>query len=108
MGTHQEKREVLRRMFQERGFVVGDGLKYGVDLLLYTDCPSKVHSRYGILIDRRHTLLDIVGVQRTCASVNKALVVVFFDGLDVQMVSAERMELSGGGDRSLAARSPGT
>ncbi|ADM11225.1 tRNA-intron endonuclease [Encephalitozoon intestinalis ATCC 50506] len=97
METHREKRETLKRMFQEEGFVVGDGLKYGVDLLLYTDSPSKVHSKYGVLIDRKHSLLDIVGVQRTCTSVNKILIVVFFDGAEVRMVSVERMELGGGG-----------
>ncbi|AFM97979.1 putative tRNA-intron endonuclease [Encephalitozoon hellem ATCC 50504] len=93
MKTHQEKREVLKRMFEEEGFVVGDGLKYGVDLLLYTDKPSRVHSKYGILIDRRHSFLDIVGAQRTCTSVNKTLVVVFFEGCKVRMMSVERMEL---------------
>lgn len=93
MKTHQEKREALRRMFEEEGFVVGDGLKYGVDLLLYTDKPSRVHSRYGVLIDRRHSLLDVVGAQRTCTSVNKTLVVVFFEGCNVRMVSVERMNL---------------
>lgn len=94
MLSYSQKREVLRRMFLEEGFAVGDGLKYGVDLLLYTDSPSKVHSKYGVLVDRGHSLLDIVGAQRTCMSVNKTLVVVFFDGEVPRMVEVERMVLS--------------
>lgn len=86
-----EKRDILRRRFEEQGFAVNDGLKYGVDLLLYTDAPERVHSKYGVLVDRGHLFLDLVGVQRTCASAGKVLVVAFFGEGGVRLVSFERM-----------------
>lgn len=62
--------------FESLGFFVSDGLKYGVDLLLYTDHPSKVHSKYAVLLERNHKMFDIVGIQRVCGSVNKELIFV--------------------------------
>lgn len=91
MESLKDKRSILQRRFKEEGFVVNDGLKYGVDLLLYTDQPSKVHSKYGVLIDRDHTFLDLIGVQRTCSSAGKTLVVAFFKGESFHLTSFDRM-----------------
>lgn len=96
MLSHQEKRDILRKRFEEDGFAVDDGLKYGVDLLLYTDAPSRVHSKYGVLIYRGHSFLDVIGAQRTCSSANKMLVVAFFDGEGLELVCFERMTFRAG------------
>ncbi|KAH9411768.1 putative tRNA-intron endonuclease [Ordospora pajunii] len=92
-GVRAQRREVLMNAFIKDGFVIGDGLKYGVDLLLYTDDPSKVHSRYGVLIDDGYSMQDIIGIQRTCASANKEMVLVFFAEDGFEMVLVERMQL---------------
>lgn len=68
--------EDLKSFFISKGFYVTDGLKYGVDYLLYTDLPSKVHSKYAVLLDRNQTLFDILSTQRVCLSVNKKLIFV--------------------------------
>jgi tRNA splicing endonuclease len=90
MESHALKRQALARHFAEQGFRVDDGLKYGVDLLLYTDEVERVHSKYGVLIHREHTFLDLIGVQRTCSSANKTLVVAFFKDGEFMLHSFER------------------
>ncbi|KAM0687906.1 tRNA-splicing endonuclease subunit Sen2, partial [Conglomerata obtusa] len=66
----------LKIYFQDQGFVVKDGLKYGVDFLLYTDVVEKVHSKYAVMLNRNFTYLQIVSMQRLCTNVKKKLIVV--------------------------------
>lgn len=66
----------LKSFAESLGFFVSDGFKYGVDLLLYTDHPSKVHSKYALLLDRNQSFFEIVAIQRVCCSVNKRLIFV--------------------------------
>lgn len=42
----------LIRILQQRNFHVTSGLNYAVDLLIYTQTPDKVHSKYGAVIVR--------------------------------------------------------
>lgn len=98
MSPHNQKRNTLRQRFEEKGFVVHDGLKYGVDLLLYTDLPSRVHSKYGVLIYRNHNFLDLISAQRTCSSANKTLVVAFFEEKEFRLVAFERVVFKDGDD----------
>ncbi len=82
---------LMRRHFEQQGFHVRDGLKYGVDLLLYTDAPEKVHSKYAVLVDRHHTFLQIMAIQRVCSSSRKVLVMARYDESGgVVLVSIER------------------
>jgi tRNA splicing endonuclease len=88
---HEEKLVLLRKYYKQEGFHIGDGLKYGVDLLLYTNIPAKIHSKYAILIDNSYTFLHIMAVQRVCNSAKKILILVYFDENDeFKMVKAER------------------
>lgn len=81
----------LKKYFEEAGFYVGDGLKYGVDMLLYVDVPNKVHSKYAVLMDRRHTFLQIMAIQRVCTTARKTLVIVYKDSDGaVKLASVER------------------
>lgn len=81
----------LKKYFEEAGFYVSDGLKYGVDMLLYVDVPSKVHSKYAVLVDRRHTFLQIMAVQRVCTAARKTLVIAYKDsGGTMKLASVER------------------
>eukprot|EP00866_Antonospora_locustae_P001999 jgi/Antlo1/1999/1575 len=85
------KERELRKYFEEAGFYVGDGLKYGVDMLLYVDAPSKVHSKYAVLIDRRHTFLQIMAIQRVCTAARKTLVIAYKDSRGaMKLASVER------------------
>ncbi|KAM0681827.1 hypothetical protein GINT2_000344 [Glugoides intestinalis] len=58
------------------GFFVKDGIKYGIDLLVYTDHPSKVHSKYGVIIYETMSFKKLILYQRICNSNNKKLLVV--------------------------------
>lgn len=74
------------------GFYVTDGLKYGADMLLYTDDPSKVHSKYAILIENNQTNGSVLAVQRICNSVGKILIFVRFNGDDYEMYRIQRLK----------------
>lgn len=58
------------------GFFVKDGIKYGVDLLAYTDHPSKVHSKYGVVLYDTMSFRKLILYQRICNSNNKKLLIV--------------------------------
>jgi len=74
LQLESKKRIVLKRL-AEAGFHINDGIKYGLDFLVYTDTPNKVHSRYGLLIERPMTFRELVACQRICASNNKELLI---------------------------------
>jgi tRNA splicing endonuclease len=87
------REEVIERMklkFINGGFHIRDGLKYGADLLLYTDDPSVVHSKYAFLLDDDYTFLQIIAVQRVCSSSGKELIVGRMGDNDVILYSVDR------------------
>lgn len=81
------KKEFLKEFLLKQGFYLNDGIKYGLDLLVYTDLPSIVHSKYGLIIDRDFTYQELVLLQRVCNSNNKILIVVVFIGENIDQSS---------------------
>ncbi|KAI5169229.1 hypothetical protein PAEPH01_0548 [Pancytospora epiphaga] len=79
MLSLEERREIVEKSLKESGFIVKDGLKYGLDFLVYTDLPEKVHSKYGVAVDNGMTYQDMVTRQRVCCASKKELVVAFID-----------------------------
>ncbi|EJW02793.1 hypothetical protein EDEG_02809 [Edhazardia aedis USNM 41457] len=79
LETDDEKKvQKIKEEFERQGFVVGNGLKYGVDLILYTDEKDKVHSKYAVLLNRGQSFHQLISIQRICASVKKEFVLVDF------------------------------
>jgi tRNA splicing endonuclease len=74
-----EKRKIVRAWILDRGFHVRDGMKYGLDYLVYTDDPRLVHSKYGVLVDHGTDYASLVLAQRVCNSTNKILLVGLVD-----------------------------
>lgn len=86
-----EKRMVVKNHLLARGFYLNDGIKYGLDFLVYTDHPKKVHSKYGVIVYSTMTFQQLVSYQRVCNSNNKILVVAFVDAsMDIRLVQCER------------------
>jgi len=80
------KRQLLIDYLLKMGFYINDGIKYGLDLLVYTDHPDKVHSKYGLVIERSFTYQELILLQRVCNSNNKILVIAFFE--DKNLISS--------------------
>jgi len=70
-----ERVEKVKIHLESLGFVINDGIKYGLDLLAYTDSPSRVHSKYGVVVSDDLRLQQLVAYQRICTSNNKILLV---------------------------------
>lgn len=90
MTLEQEKLLHIKNHFTEKGFVLRSGIKYGVDFLLYTDAIEKVHSKYAVLLNRQHTFLGIMAVQRVCVSCRKELVLVDYVYGEVVIMKVQR------------------
>ncbi len=90
----EEKRKICKKYFSENGFYVSDGLKYGMDFLLYTDKPSNVHSKYGVIISRKSIKYqDLISYQRVCCSNNKELVIAdLSENREVKLVRVLRFK----------------
>lgn len=92
------KREIVRKYLLEQGFYLNDGVKYGMDFLVYTDLPNKVHSKYGLIIHRKIKYQDLVSYQRVCSSNNKTLLIAFVSGaintFKIRFATCERFVLS--------------
>lgn len=90
----QEKRMAVRDYLLDRGFYLNDGIKYGLDFLVYTDHPDRVHSKYGLVVYSTMTFQQLVSYQRVCNSNNKVLVVAFANIRDgtanIKLVQCER------------------
>lgn len=83
----------VRKHLLDRGFYLNDGIKYGLDFLVYTDHPDKVHSKYGLAVYNTMTFQQLVSYQRVCNSNNKALIIAFVDARDltnIKLVQCER------------------
>lgn len=78
-----EKVLKVKTHLESLGFFINDGIKYGMDLLAYTDSPSRVHSKYGVVVSDDLRLHQLVAYQRICTSNNKILLVavVGVDGI---------------------------
>ena len=90
-----EQRRIFAEYARGQGMHVNDGIKYGLDFLVYTDDPSRVHSKYGVLIHREMTYQALVCYQRICSSNNKKLLIVRVgEDRRVAMEVYERLVLS--------------
>lgn len=87
---YQEKLCKVKKYFLEQNFIVRDGLKYGVDFLLYTEDVDTVHSRYGVILNRNFTYLQLLSIQRTCNTARKELVLVEVIDNEIQCTLIER------------------
>lgn len=72
------------------GFFVSDGIKYGLDLLAYTDDPDRVHSKYGVVISNNITFQQLVAYQRICTSNNKVLLAALVSESGIQYFECRR------------------
>ena len=78
--THNERISIVRTHFLNKGYIVHSGLQFGVELVLYTDSPDKVHSDFCIrIVDNDDGRLDWRNIQtlvRMVTDVKKTLIVV--------------------------------
>lgn len=79
MHSLRQKRRLFREYSLGRGFFLTDGVRYGLDFLVYTDSPARVHSKYGVLIDTGISHQQLVAYQRICATNNKTFVLARVD-----------------------------
>ena len=87
----KEQLNILYKYLKENNFYYTDGIKFGLDLLVYTDVPEKVHSKYGIILYNKNlTYQNILAVQRVCTNTNKELVVANIKGNRVELIKIER------------------
>ncbi|TBU11254.1 putative tRNA-intron endonuclease [Hamiltosporidium tvaerminnensis] len=70
------KKNIFIKKLQNDGYTISDGIKYGVDILVYTGNIDEYHAKYAILFFDEQCIKDIVSVQRICSSVGKILVLV--------------------------------
>ncbi|OQS54074.1 hypothetical protein EHP00_1794 [Ecytonucleospora hepatopenaei] len=89
--NRKEQLNFLCKYLKENDFYYTDGIKFGVDLLVYTDVPEKVHSKYGILLYNKNlTYQNILAVQRVCTNTNKELVIADIKNNRVKLIKIER------------------
>lgn len=77
-GNTDLEREIqaVRRVLEDEKLVVRDGLKYGLNFLVYTSDPELVHSKYGVLVNYKGvTYKEIIMAQRVCNSNRKRLII---------------------------------
>ena len=77
--THEERIDIVRTHFQNKGYRVHSGLQFGVELVLYSDIPSKVHSDFCVHVPQDNVgKLDWRMIQtlvRSMPSIKKTLIV---------------------------------
>ena len=77
--THEERIDIVRTHFQNKGYRVHSGLQFGVELVLYSDIPSKVHSDFCVHVPHDNNgKLDWRMIQtlvRSMPSIKKTLIV---------------------------------
>ncbi|TBU10133.1 putative tRNA-intron endonuclease [Hamiltosporidium tvaerminnensis] len=85
------KKIILFKKLQNDGYTISDGIKYGVDILVYTGNIDEYHAKYAILFFDEQCIKDIVSVQRICSSVGKILVLVdeSFNFYEVERFNAQ-------------------
>lgn len=75
------------------GFFVNDGIKYGMDLLAYSDHPNKIHSKYGIVVSQTLNFQQLVAYQRICTSNNKILLLASVTGSEIKYFECRRFPI---------------
>lgn len=95
MVTMREKRLIVKDYLLKQGFRINDGLKYGLDFLVYTDDPSAVHSKYGLIVfNSKCTYQQLVVYQRICNSNKKTFILAFVEyNNNVKLLQCERFNL---------------
>lgn len=93
-----ESLKIIREHLIKQGFYINDGIKFGTDLLVYTDKPEKVHSKYALLFyDENMTYQHLLAVQRVCLSTNKTLIVTRViqnnSNVEIEYIQVERFIL---------------
>ena len=82
--THEERIDIVRTHFQNKGYRVHSGLQFGVELVLYSDIPSKVHSDFCVHVPHdKNGKLDWRMIQtlvRSMPSIKKTLIVAHVKG----------------------------
>ena len=77
--SHEERIDIVRTHFQNKGYRVHSGLQFGVELVLYSDIPSKVHSDFCVHVPHdKNGKLDWRMIQtlvRSMPSIKKTLIV---------------------------------
>ena len=77
--THEERIDIVRTHFQNKGYRVHSGLQFGVELVLYSDIPSKVHSDFCVHVPHDNVgKLDWRMIQtlvRSMPSIKKTLII---------------------------------
>jgi len=77
--THEERIDIVRTHFEKKGYRVHSGLQFGVELVLYSDIPSKVHSDFCVHVPQdSNGKLDWRMIQtlvRSMPSIKKTLIV---------------------------------
>ena len=77
--THEERIDIVRKHFQNKGYRVHSGLQFGVELVLYSDIPSKVHSDFCVHVPQdKNGKLDWRMIQtlvRSMPSIKKTLII---------------------------------
>ncbi|ELA42101.1 uncharacterized protein VICG_00742 [Vittaforma corneae ATCC 50505] len=86
----EQKVKRVKIHLESLGFSVNDGIKYGLDLLAYTDDPSRVHSKYGVIISNGMTFQQLVAYQRICTSNNKTLLIALVNQFDIEYFECRR------------------
>lgn len=84
----ETKREIIKQHLIKKGFYLNDGIKYGLDYLVYTDLPDNVHSKYGLIVKSDMTFQTLIMHQRICNSNNKILIIA-----DVEKESDNEYEI---------------
>ena len=66
-------------LLRQKGFVVHSGINYGTDFVLYRKDPDLVHAEHSVVVldadDRNFTWRTAVGINRSCASAKKTLLI---------------------------------
>ena len=92
--THEERIDIVRTHFQNKGYRVHSGLQFGVELVLYSDIPSKVHSDFCVHVPQDNVgKLDWRMIQtlvRSMPSIKKTLIVAH--------VKEKKMDCNSGSD----------
>lgn len=99
--THEERIDIVRTHFQNKGYRVHSGLQFGVELVLYSDIPSKVHSDFCVHVPQDNNgKLDWRMIQilvRSMPSLKKTLIVAHvkeekIDGSDSDVSGDDRQQ----------------
>lgn len=67
---------------RRKGFVIGNGCRYGGDYVIYTDHPDKVHSSHTVLVVDETKPLDVFDVAGLCRVQGNVLKKAIFAAVD--------------------------